>query len=344
MRKQLFQYINPEQNTRLSELSDKDLKHLLSLLKHYQLELRPQLSLPQEVTFGVEIEFGCPYQEDPTIYRKVKEELEKCSKQWELKEEVTNFGLEINSDILTDQKNTWKLLQQVCEMTSQYGKETSLSGGHVHVGAHLLQNDQQCLDFVKLLTAYENMLYRFGYGEYYGAKNRLYYACPMRELWEDAIHHKISELPLRAAVFSEQSVNLEAFFHDYTTLKKDNTIEFRFPNGTLNPIIWQNNINVFTKMMLYIKNGYVNQEILDARIVNNHKLKSIILQQTTSKHLFPFELLNIEQYENIDLEQALEFSDLIFDNNLDKLYFMKQYFKDGKTSKKKFQKIKNLTR
>ena len=73
MRKQLFQYINPEQNTRLSELSDKDLKHLLSLLKHYQLELRPQLSLPQEVTFGVEIEFGCPYQEDSTIYRKVKE-------------------------------------------------------------------------------------------------------------------------------------------------------------------------------------------------------------------------------------------------------------------------------
>jgi len=96
--------------------------------------------------------------------------------------------------------------------------------------------------------------------------------------------------------------------------------------------------------MLYIKNGYVNQEILDARIVNNHKLKSIILQQTTSKHLFPFELLNIEQYENIDLEQALEFSDLIFDNNLDKLYFLRQYFKDGKTSKKKFQKIKNLTR
>lgn len=348
MKEGLFQYINPDQNTRLSELSEKELKHLLSLLKHYQLELRPQLSLPQEVTFGVEIEFGCLYQEDPTIYEKIKKELEQCDKKWELKEEVTNYGLEITSNILTDKKRTWKKLKQVCEMISQYGGETALSGGHVHVGSHLFQQYDQCFDFVKLLTAYENILYRFGYGEYYGAKTRLWYAQPMREYWESVIacgkEEKIPGFALRVSPRTEQSVNLKVFRRNYQAFEQDNTIEFRFPNGTLNPIIWQNNINVFTKMMLYVKNEYVNHEILDARIMKNHKLKPISVKLNKTRKAFPLEIQNMEEYEKIDLEQALEFSDLIFDNNLDKLNFLRQYFKNGKTSKKKFQKIKNLTR
>ena len=31
---------------------------------------------------------------------------------------------------------------------------------------------------------------------------------------------------------------------------KSKTIEFRSSNGTLNEIIWQNNVNFFTKMLL----------------------------------------------------------------------------------------------
>lgn len=339
----LFQYINPKDNTQLSQLSHQKLKQLLIKLQQYKLEYRTSLALPQEVTFGVEIEFGCTYQ-DNIRYQYLQETLETYTKQWELKKEITNCGLEIASNILTDQKKTWRLLKQVCQMTKHYGKETPLSGGHVHVGAHLFQNDTQCFNFIKLLTAYENMLYRFGYGEYYGADNRLIYALPMREVWEEAIKYKHSSFPICIAQSTSQSVNLKAFFQDYKTMRKDNTIEFRFPNGTLNPIIWQNNINVFTKMMLYIQKGDINQDILNHRIYKNHKLKPIMLQERYQQNQFPLQLINIEQYESIDLEQALEFSDLIFQNNLDKLYFLKQYIKDGKTSKNKVQKVKNLTR
>ena len=38
----------------------------------------------------------------------------------------------------------------------------------------------------------------------------------------------------------------------YTT---NNTIEFRSANGTMDPIIWQNNLNTLVKLLLYTKNN-----------------------------------------------------------------------------------------
>ena len=346
MKAKIFQYIDPGENTRLSELSSKELRHLLHLLKNYHLELRSKLNLPQKVTFGVEIEFGCLYRTN--IYPQLKKELEECSRNWKLEEEMSNDGLEVISDILIDKDQNWKILQDVCEIISKYGVESSLSGGHVHIGAHLFQNYDDCYSFVKLLTAYENLLYRFGYGEYLNATSRLWYAKPMRDRWESVLEtNKEEEIPGFAKLVAPkkaQSVNLKAFANNYKTYQKDNTIEFRFPNGTLNPIIWQNNINVFTKMMLYVQSGSVNQNLLDARISNNHKIKSTFLRFGEKKKTTPITLENIQEYEKIDLEQALEFSDLIFNNNLDKINFLRQYYKNGKISKKRFEKVKNLTK
>lgn len=345
MKSNIFQYIDPIENTKLSELSPKEVKHLFSLLKHYQLEMRPTLDLPQIVTFGVEIEFGCPNVTE--TFSQLKQELEQCDKNWKLEEEVTNYGLEATSDILTNKKKTWKTIKRVCKLISKYGVESSLSGGHVHIGAHLLQRNDDCYTFVKLLTAYENLLYRFGYGEYLNAKSRLWYAKPMSAQWEEALQMKNESFygfVSQTALNREQSVNLKAFFNQYQSYQNNNTIEFRFPNGTLNPIIWQNNINVFSKMMLYVQNGSINHDLLDARILNNHKLKPIVLKFNDRKQQFPLEMQNIQEYEKVDIEEALEFSDLIFNNNLDKIYFLKQYYKNGKTSKKNFQKVKNLTK
>ena len=46
-----------------------------------------------------------------------------------------------------------------------------------------------------------------------------------------------------------------------------------------------------------------------------------------------FENLNL--YDEIYIDQALELSDMIFDNNLDKIYFLKQYFKSFDINNKK---------
>ena len=48
-------------------------------------------------------------------------------------------------------------------------------------------------------------------------------------------------------------------------------------------------------------------------------------------------------YSFLYLEQAIEFVDMIFDNNLDKIYFLKQYIKDISEEERSFFKTKKLT-
>ena len=43
-----------------------------------------------------------------------------------------------------------------------------------------------------------------------------------------------------------------------------------------------------------------------------------------------YEVKKLEQYSDIYLDDAIELSDLIFDNELDKMYFLKQYLKINK--------------
>ena len=54
---------------------------------------------------------------------------------------------------------------------------------------------------------------------------------------------------------------------------------------------------------------------------------------------------NLRAYnETINLKQALEFCDLIFTNNLDKVYFLKQYLKSFKIRTEPYYKAKKFTR
>ena len=52
---------------------------------------------------------------------------------------------------------------------------------------------------------------------------------------------------------------------------------------------------------------------------------------------------NIIKYGQINIVEAIELSDLIFNNNLDKIYFLRQYIKDSNVSKETLVKSKNFT-
>ena len=90
----------------------------------------------------------------------------------------------------------------------------------------------------------------------------------------------------------------------------NNTIEFRCPNGTLEPVIWQNNVNLLVNILNYSKsNTYDDDTISKRREINGDKY------------------YELEWYNQIYLVQALELCDMLFDNNLDKVYFLRQYLK-----------------
>ena len=103
---------------------------------------------------------------------------------------------------------------------------------------------------------------------------------------------------------------------DLTTFESYNTIEFRCPNASLNPVIWQNNLNLFVNLILKSK--------------ENLDLDEISYQN--------------RDYDGIDLKQALEFCDLVFNNNLDKVYFLRQYLKSFKIGTRPYEMAKRFTR
>ena len=51
-------------------------------------------------------------------------------------------------------------------------------------------------------------------------------------------------------------------FRPITTL---GTIEFRCPNGTLNEVIWQNNLNLFVHLLLYAKSNDFDEYRVEKR-------------------------------------------------------------------------------
>ena len=57
------------------------------------------------------------------------------------------------------------------------------------------------------------------------------------------------------------------------------------------------------------------------------------------------EPFSLSVYNYIDIGQALEFADLVFDNNFDKVYFLRQYFKSFELPKnnKNLQRARRFT-
>lgn len=327
--KRIFKELYPDKNILLHDLTKDEKIHIIKSINNYYLEYRPTLNLKKEITFGIEIE---------TEYAKQKEienELE-CYLEFDWKKDrdnTLNKGTEIISPILRDKKSTWYEIKDICNILQKYSHISKRAGGHIHVGSQILGTKiDNWYNFFYLYGVYEHILFRFGYGEYLNRRETMvsYSKRISNQCIQAYDNHKYNKKNdfedlislLRWPKSSAISIlNLDIF--NYYKEKKDNTIEARFFNGTLNPIIWQNNINLITKMLNYCNSDNFNLDIISNRYKLNKENKT-------------------NDYNMIYLDQALEFCDLIFDNNLDKIYFLRQYIKDFKISQT-YKKAKQFT-
>lgn len=345
----LFNYVKPVDNNVISDMNGLDLQEFLFYLNNYYLELRNKLGLNCVDTFGLEIEFE--NEKDEFIKSKLLEMFPDNS--WVYKRDLsllTVCGAEINSPILSDNKIVWDDLNRVCSMINEHAGIDKLSGGHIHIGTQVLGADARAwINFIKMWTTYENIIYRFSYGNM--LSHRMYinkYAQPLQQRWNKFIkkferHVNICRLNLdnfdsfmidefiidKCAEYRAQAVNLLNASPTNDCSEK-NTIEFRCPNGTLDPVIWQNNVNFFVNLLNYCKSPDFNLDIIKKRrLTNKNKYK------------------NLKLYNQIYLDQAIELADMIFNNNLDKMYFLRQYLKNFEIATKNkwqaspFTKIKN---
>lgn len=307
-------FLSADKNDSFAFLRGLDLQDLLVETENFFLEYRDKLNLPNTVTFGVELE----YEEiDKKIVDKfIKKEL----KEWISKrDDSLTRGGEITSPIMTDEIKYWQELKKVCEYLSRKKADTlHNAGGHIHIGTCILGEDIEAWkSFLKLYTAYENVIFRFVYGDKInGRKKILKYAPPIANL----IYKKLPYInSLKNSSFLEVPLSLDrrrALNFDNVRFWNPNSvfshIEVRSPNASTNEVIWQNNINFSTKMLVASKKNVMDEDFLD------YKLKYEYLPYSGNEYT----------YDEINLKNALEFVDLVFDNNLDKIYFLRQYLKN----------------
>lgn len=325
-------YLNFKKNIDFSKLNKDELSNVLIIAMENKLLLRDKLSFDELYTYGVEIEL-----ENVKIKKIAKKFSKFSSLNWSLVRDCSLYkGIEFVSPILYDSKNYWNQLYDVCETTNNLAVIDKHCGLHVHVGSHILGKDKRAwLNFLKLYAVYENIIFRFAYGEFYNYRDSIIdYAPPVSlELWKDYLYLKEKGADLSEIIFTIKHGKYNAINFDhvkYDTVDQvieDNTVEIRCGNGCKNPAIIQNYVNFLLSLFRYAKSDKFNDELIDKRY-------------DKCKYIYG----NIDMYCEIYLEQALELIDEIFYNNLDKIYFLNQYLKDFKADKKKFDKNKTFTK
>mgnify|MGYP005780111251 CR=1 FL=1 len=326
--------IETTKNDEFHKFNSLDLQELVTEIENYYLLYRNKLNLPDFVTFGVEIEY------ENLLKTFVDKYVTKNLESWDSKYDLSvKLGGEISSPILHNDLESWKELKQICDYLKKKKADTGVNtGGHIHVGAHILGEDiKNWQTFIKIYIAYEHILFRFLYGDKINARKSLNeYAPPTADLLYNKIekldnYKRITELTGLELGNRFKALNLNnAYLYNIYTQERKNTIEFRSGNSTTDAIIWQNNINAVCSLMLAPTRNMIDNDFID------YKLKHRIVSSNEDYYL----------YNEIHLQDALEFADMIFDNNLDKVYFLRQYFKSfednygikGAVKAKKFTK------
>lgn len=346
-----------DSNEKFSKYTDSQKKELIEYLKTFKIELRDNLNLSKKIKFGIEIEAESEKLKKlltNPIYRKenLNSKILLCCHDyfeltgsssynyetcpWILKSDITvKNGAEIHSPILKDTKKSWTELKEICEfLKSLDAISTENTATHIHFNEESFLRDVYDLyNLIKLYSAYENVLYLFGTGEFTNFRDRIHrYASPVANDFHNAFHRiyfrtlDYSKVLKKIDFSYNRGLRLNNLRQEYTA--KD-TFEFRFANGTLSPAIIQNLVNTEGKMCSYAVSSNFDDDFV------TRKFNYMKFPKTTRELAM--------QYLTTPLDDILEFADLIFDNTLDKLYFIRQCIKEPIEQKEKgLQKAKKF--
>ena len=314
-----------QDNDQLSKFTSKDKKALLKFLKNYYIEYKSSLDLDEKMTFGIEIECFVSGKSQQLYEHNKPTSFSLCKE----KSVHYKYGWEFKSPILKDDTASWSEIKNTCEYLKSFCKTNEHCGGHIHFGASIFDdNCKYLMNLVYLWMAYEDIIFRFGNGETLNTRyDANLYANPVTNRFKNLMFFKgvptdtYTFLRLFKSRMHNASLNFYNYFLYYTHETDDkNTIEIRSPNGTLEEVIWQNNIHFFGRLIQAAMRDDLDLLNLYFLISGNNYSDSDIFRD----------------YDHVNLDKALELADLIYDNNSDKLDFLKQYIKNGKSTDSDF--------
>lgn len=278
------------------------------------------LNLPNNIIFGTELEFS------NALYNNVLENLTAYQKNGmfidyrididETVVEMINkfpFGGEIKTPKLNDSIKSWKEIKQICTILKKLGGLCNVNcGEHIHFDINIFKNNSQyIMNFFKLWTVFEDIIFMFSCGENDKLRNNINRYS--REIGRDIFILLNSSTTKDKSIYELRDIIHKSYYRNkQNTIRftEFNTMEIRTPAGTLNHIIIQNNILFFSKLILYSCSKNFNEELINNMFKNYDKNKRVF-----------------EKYKNLDIERATLLANLIYDEEQDKLHFLKQYLK-----------------
>lgn len=184
------------------------------------------------------------------------------------------YNGELSSRIMTDRKEVWQELKLICQLLRSNGVGVnSKCSNHVTVGLSYISDERYFFEVLsKLLVLYENEINLFYMGDSFGIREtKSAYA---RNIGL-SILEKIDKVDFSASdyLFRLCEHSLKVFGkHDGINLRKyprEELMEIRYPNGTVNEKTIQNNINFSLKLIDAIDRGIFDLDYLSKMIANN---------------------------------------------------------------------------
>lgn len=217
--------------------------------------INTKISLPKEMTIGIEIETEGSLDNSR---KKVEKFLGKT--EWKATGDATlKDGTEVVSPILTGgSEKASNDIKQVCALLTGVSQVISRRcGGHIHIGADFLTTKQDWVNLIQIWSNTEKILYIISNEKGSIPRNGVTEnAQPISKRMEQAINFKSINLEGEEELAKFQKALSDAQLSKYYSINflnigtnGKNTIEFRIPNGTMNPNTWIENINFFGGMV-----------------------------------------------------------------------------------------------
>lgn len=267
------------------------------------LEYRSILTIPKDIRIGLEIELENVNYD--TVSRHVSNQF---GHNWQVKDDrslLKDKNAEIATPVIYNEKKYMEILKKLVKMIQKIKPTFDNCSFQINFDGSLLPTEEDRISFLKLYAFYEDIIYRFSQGEDNHYRESLdMYASPIILSLKDALYFGEDDKDL----ILERFENQKRYGISFKTSKKD-LIEFRTPNGTSNPILWQNYITLFYYLiMATIYKRYNKQEI--------------------ESYISSYSKINIlESYELPREEKALKLSRQIFPHQTDRINFLHQYLR-----------------
>lgn len=218
--------------------------------------VRRNFKLPEEMTIGMEIESEGFFSEE------LENKFNFCD--WKSKYDGSLMdGVEIVSPILSPTEERVRQIYLLNESLSKLGQSVSeRCGGHIHIGANYLTSKQAYINLMEIWCNTEKILYVISNEENTAPRYEIAeYAKPISQKVRKSLEkgtlsltdesdlnefiYGLKEMQGKISRYDGKMANRYFGINFLNVSNRKNTIEFRLANGTLNPDLWMDNINLF---------------------------------------------------------------------------------------------------